>query len=149
MGNQPTRTDRKLTHQNQERIQNRNLKNTNFVHIMTSKVLRDLPFSRNQTLKSADQQYIRISKNKLIKLKKQEESDTVIESRNMLLYLYIYINTDANSVMLYLRHDFYNITFKTKNKLVYTASGSALPAKNSGCAPEQNHAFFFFFKEGT
>jgi hypothetical protein len=34
--------------------QNRNLKNTDFVDIMISKVLRDLPFSRNQTMKSAD-----------------------------------------------------------------------------------------------
>jgi hypothetical protein len=32
---------------------NRNLKNTDFVD-MTSKVLRDLPFRRNQPLKSAD-----------------------------------------------------------------------------------------------
>jgi len=31
---------------------------------MISKVLRDLPFSRNQALKSADYQYIRILKNK-------------------------------------------------------------------------------------
>jgi len=33
---------------------------------MLSEVLRDLPFSRNQPLKSADVLYIRISKNKLI-----------------------------------------------------------------------------------
>jgi hypothetical protein len=33
--------------------QNRNLKNTDFVDII-SKLLRDLPFSRNQPLKSAD-----------------------------------------------------------------------------------------------
>jgi hypothetical protein len=46
--------------------QNRNFKNTDFVDIMISKVLRDLPFSRNQPLKSADDQYIRILKNKLI-----------------------------------------------------------------------------------
>jgi hypothetical protein len=47
--------------------------NTYFADIMISKVLRDLPFSRNQTLKSADDQYIRILKNKLIKLKIQED----------------------------------------------------------------------------
>jgi hypothetical protein len=35
-----------------------------------SKVLHDFPFSRSQPLKSADYQYIRIFKNKLIKLKK-------------------------------------------------------------------------------
>jgi hypothetical protein len=35
-------------------LRNRNLKNTDFVYIMISKVLRDFPFSRNQPLKSAD-----------------------------------------------------------------------------------------------
>jgi hypothetical protein len=40
---------------------------------MISKVLCDLPFSRNQPLKSADDKYIKILKNKLIKLKKQED----------------------------------------------------------------------------
>jgi hypothetical protein len=50
--------------------QNRNLKNRGFVDIMISEVLRDFPFSRNQPLKSADDQYVRISKNKLRKLKK-------------------------------------------------------------------------------
>jgi hypothetical protein len=40
---------------------------------MILKVLRDLPFSRNQPLKSADDQYIIILKNKLIKLKEQED----------------------------------------------------------------------------
>jgi hypothetical protein len=34
--------------------QNRNFKNTDFVDTIVSKVLRDLPFSRNQPLKSAD-----------------------------------------------------------------------------------------------
>ena len=34
--------------------QNRNLKNTDFVDIVISHVLRDFPFSRNQPLKSAD-----------------------------------------------------------------------------------------------
>jgi hypothetical protein len=52
--------------------QNRYLKNTHFVDIILSKVLRDLPFSRNQPLKSADDQYIRILKNKLIKLKNKK-----------------------------------------------------------------------------
>ena len=62
--------------------QDRNLKKTDFVDIMISKVSRDLPFSRNQPLKSADDWYIGILKNKLIKLKKRRY-DTVIESRNM------------------------------------------------------------------
>jgi hypothetical protein len=53
--------------------QNRNLNNTDFVDIMISEVLRDFPFSRNQPLKSADDKYIRILKNKLTKLQKQED----------------------------------------------------------------------------
>jgi hypothetical protein len=44
-----------------------------FIRNMISKVLRDFPFSRNQPLKSADDQYIRILKNKLIQLKKPED----------------------------------------------------------------------------
>jgi hypothetical protein len=52
--------------------QNRNLKNTDFADIMISKDLRDFPFSRNRPLKSADDYYIRILKNKVIKLKKEE-----------------------------------------------------------------------------
>jgi hypothetical protein len=48
---------------------NQNLKNTIFVDIIISKVLRDLPVSRNQPLKSADDQHITIFKYKLIKLK--------------------------------------------------------------------------------
>jgi hypothetical protein len=52
--------------------QNRNLKSADFVDMISS-LLRDLPFSRNQPLKSADDQYIRILKNKLIRLKKQED----------------------------------------------------------------------------
>jgi hypothetical protein len=51
---------------------NRNLKNTGFVDIMISKFLRDFPFSQNQSLKSADDQYIRILKKKLIKLKNKK-----------------------------------------------------------------------------
>ena len=50
----------------------------------------------------------------------------------------MYINAVANSVMLYLQQDFYNIIFKIKHNL-YIASGSAPPPprKNSGFAPEQ------------
>jgi hypothetical protein len=50
---------------------NRSLKNTDFVDIMIANVLCDLPFSRNQPLKSTDNQNIRILKNKLIKIKKK------------------------------------------------------------------------------
>jgi hypothetical protein len=39
---------------------------------MISKILRDILFSRNQPLKSADDQYIRILKTKLIKLQNQK-----------------------------------------------------------------------------
>jgi hypothetical protein len=56
--------------------QNRDLKNTDFIDII-SKDLRDLPFRRNQLPKSADDQYIRILKNKLIKLKKKPEDRTL------------------------------------------------------------------------
>jgi hypothetical protein len=48
------------------------LKKHTFVDSMISEVLRDFPFSRNQTLKSADYWYIQILKNKLIKFKKIE-----------------------------------------------------------------------------
>jgi hypothetical protein len=58
-------------------------KKRDFVDIVISSVLRDFPFSRNQPLKSADDQCIRILKNKLIKLKKTRRQDTVTESRNM------------------------------------------------------------------
>jgi len=47
---------------------------------MIWKVLRDSPSSRNRPLKSPDDQYMRISKNKLIKFKRM---DTVIEPWNM------------------------------------------------------------------
>jgi hypothetical protein len=39
-------------------------------------------------------------------------------------YICLYISAVADSVMLYLRHDFYNVIFNIKHKL-YTASGSA------------------------
>jgi hypothetical protein len=48
------------------------LKKKHFVDMLISKVARELPFSRNQPLKSVDDQYIRILKNKLIKLKKNK-----------------------------------------------------------------------------
>jgi hypothetical protein len=41
-------------------------KKTDSVTILISKLLRDFPSSRNQPLKSADDKYIRILKNKLI-----------------------------------------------------------------------------------
>jgi hypothetical protein len=53
---------------------NRNLKNTDFYHIMISEGLHDFLFSRNQPSKSAGDSYIRIFKNKLVKLKKQEDT---------------------------------------------------------------------------
>ena len=56
---------------------NRNFKISDFVDIIISRVLRDLPFSRNQPLKSTDDQYIRILKNKLIELKKKQEDGTL------------------------------------------------------------------------
>jgi hypothetical protein len=43
-------------------------------------------------------------------------------------YIFIYLNTVANSVtvQLYLKRDFYNLIFQIKRKL-YVASGSAPP----------------------
>jgi hypothetical protein len=52
--------------------QNSPKRNKKEIHIMTSKVLRDLSFSRNQPLKSPDDQYITILKNKLTKLKNRK-----------------------------------------------------------------------------
>jgi hypothetical protein len=49
------------------------IQKTQFLDIMISEVLRGLPFCRNQPLKSADDQYIKILRNKLINLKKQED----------------------------------------------------------------------------
>jgi hypothetical protein len=51
--------------------QYQNLKNANLVDIMVSKVLCEFPFIRNRPLRPADDWYIRILKNKLIKLKNQ------------------------------------------------------------------------------
>jgi hypothetical protein len=53
--------------------QNRNLKNTEFVDIMRSEILLDFSFSQCQPLKSADDQYITIVKNKSIKFKNAED----------------------------------------------------------------------------
>jgi hypothetical protein len=52
-------------------------KETDFVDILLSKILRDFPFSGKQPLKSADDKYIRILKNKLIKFKKRQEDRTL------------------------------------------------------------------------
>jgi hypothetical protein len=53
----------------------------------------------------------------------------------------MYINAVADSVMLFLQHDFYKIIFKIKQ--FHIASGSAAPSpptrKNSGCAPDLKH----------
>jgi hypothetical protein len=51
---------------------NETKKNTDFVDILISKVLSVLSFNRNQPMKSADDKYIRIFKNRLIKLKKKK-----------------------------------------------------------------------------
>jgi hypothetical protein len=49
-------------------------------------------------------------------------------------YTRMYINAAAVSVMLDLRHDFYNIIFKVNDKL-YIAKSSAPSRKNFGCTP--------------
>jgi hypothetical protein len=119
--------------------QNWKVKNTDFIDIMISKVLFDLPFRRSQPLKSADDQHIRIFKNKLIKPKKKKQEDrTVWLSDGTCSYIRMYINAVADSVMLYSKHNFYNITFKIVHNL-YVAWGSTPPPpprKNSGRAPD-------------
>jgi hypothetical protein len=105
--------------------QNRNLKKHRFCRYHDINIVRDLPFTQNQPLKSADDKYIIILKNKLIKLKKQEDR-TLWLSHGTCSYIRMYINAVAGSVKLCLQHDFYNIIFKIKHKL-YIASGSAPP----------------------
>jgi hypothetical protein len=53
----------------------REFKKAGFLDIMISNLFRDFRFSRNQPLKSADDQYIRILKNKskFMKFKKPED----------------------------------------------------------------------------
>jgi len=78
---------------------NRNLKNRDFVGTMISNVLRDLPFSGNQPLKSADHSYVRILQIKLIKLKIQEDWRLSVKynqqdatfSRSIYFYKLLYI----------------------------------------------------------
>jgi hypothetical protein len=79
-------------------------------------------------LKSATDQLmtsIRILKNTLVKSKKREDR-TILVSHRTCNYIRMYTNAAADRVMLYLRHDFDNMIFKTKHKL-YIASGSAPP----------------------
>jgi hypothetical protein len=54
-------------------------------------------------------------------------------------YIRMYINTVADSVMLYLQHDFYNIIFKIKHES-YIATGLAPPPprKHCGWSPSQS-----------
>jgi hypothetical protein len=73
---------------------------------MISKVLLNLPFSRNQPLKLADDQYTRILKNKLIKLKKQQHW-TLRLSHGICSSIYMYMHAVAENVTT-LQHDFYN-----------------------------------------
>jgi hypothetical protein len=119
-------------------------KNTDFVDITIWEVLHDLHFSRSQPLKSADDYYIKILKNKLISFKNQE-GRTLWFSHGICSYICMYINAFANSVILYLQHDFYNIIFEIIKHKLFIVSGSAPhpppppparpSAKNSGCAP--------------
>jgi hypothetical protein len=60
----------------------RNLENADFLDTVVSKVLRDLPFRRNQPLKSADDEYFRVLTNKLLK-QKTRRLDSMIESLNV------------------------------------------------------------------
>jgi hypothetical protein len=74
----------------------------------------------------------RVLKNKLIKFKKQEDEDPVVESWN--LYLYSYAYKGHCSVILYLQHGFYIVISKIKHKLFIawktpTAQGEILGAR--------------------
>jgi hypothetical protein len=69
-------------------------------------------------LKSADDKYRRILKNKLIKLKKLEDRTQWL-IHGTCSYIRMYINAVADSVMLYLRHDFYNIVLKSNKNYIY------------------------------
>jgi hypothetical protein len=73
-------------------------------------------------------EYIRILKNKLIKLKKQEDR-TLWLSHGTCSYICVYINAVADSVMLCLQHDFYNIIFKITHKLCITWGSAPPPPK--------------------
>jgi hypothetical protein len=81
---------------------------TDFVDIMLSKVLLEFSFSRNQPPKSADDWYIRILKNKLIKFRKKQEDMTRSLSEETFSYICKYVNEIVDNVMLYLQHDFYS-----------------------------------------
>jgi hypothetical protein len=76
--------------------QNRNLrKKTDFVYVVRSNILRDFPFSQNQPMKSADDQYIRILKNKLIKLKNRKTGHCDWVTERVVMFVCIYIQLQA------------------------------------------------------
>jgi hypothetical protein len=54
----------------------------------------------------------------------------------VMAHVVIYIYMQLQTVMLYLRHDFYNIIFKIKHKLYIAPGVSPTPLQNFGCAPE-------------
>jgi hypothetical protein len=58
--------------------------------------------------------YVRILKNKLMELKKEQGDRTLWLSHGTCSYIRMYINAVADSVMLYLQRHFYNIIFKIK-----------------------------------
>jgi hypothetical protein len=64
-----------------------------------------------------------------MKLKAKPEDRTLRLSQGTCSYICIYINAFADSVMLYLQHDFYNMIFKIEPRL-YIASGSVPPPPN-------------------
>jgi hypothetical protein len=69
-------------------------------------------------------------KNTLIKLKRKKEARALWSSHGICSCIRMYINAVADSVMLYLQHDFYNIIFKIKHKLcVVSGSAPHPPAK--------------------
>lgn len=104
------------------------IKKTHFVDTMISEGLRGLPFSRIQARKSADDWNTGISKNKLIKLEKQEDW-TLWVSHGTSSYIYMYMNAVTESVILqlYLRYDFYNVIFNTNKNHIKPQSHPPTP----------------------
>jgi hypothetical protein len=61
------------------------------------------------------------------RIKKKQDGRTLWLSHGTCSYICVYINAVSNSVMLYLRHDCYNIIFIIKYKLLIASGSVPLP----------------------
>jgi hypothetical protein len=108
---------------------------------MTSNVLRDLPFIRDQPLKLADDWYIRILKNKRrqpheLKNNQLRPYDLNWVRDHVAVCMYINAATDSVTLQLYVWRDICNIVFKTIHTHTYSHPPPPTPkCKKSGCAP--------------